>query len=230
MKTRATVSGEVNTTLLIVAAVVVIGVAVGGYFLFQSLMSQKAPPPKKDFIQEIEFVAPPPPPPPPPPPEVEEEPEPEEPEPEPEEPEPEPEPEPEADSADDSTDEALDNLEMDGPAGDGDGFGIKKGKPKCTIGCGKGKGGSKSFERKLKQGINQILEENEALRKLTYQVVVKLWLDPAGRIERTELVGSTGNSETDQALQLALAPGKSTGVFPGDDLPQPIKMKINSRL
>jgi len=218
-------SGIVKRALPIVVAIVLLVIVVWGAWTFFKALSDQAPPAKQQF-QNVKLVAPPPPPPPPPPPEVEEPPEPEVEE----EPPPEPEPEEAPESADEGPDESIaDDLVMEGPVGDGGAFGLGQGRVKCTVGCGDGDG-YKAFASSLKQEINRLLSDNEEIRQSTYNVIMKVWISGDGSVERAELQGSSGNPETDEALTMALSNGRKLGVVPPEDLPQPIKLRITSRI
>ena len=213
----------------VVIALVILGLLIWGAMKFFGSLSSQVPPPKKQ-PQQIKLVSPPPPPPPPPPPEIEEPPEPEEPEPEEPEPEPEPEDSPEPDQADD-LDAASDDLVSDAAVGNCTGpLCLKKGKPKCTVGCGKGKGAYTRFAGSLKQAITRMLSDNESVRQTAYNVIVEVWITDDGRIERANLVQGTGDSKTDDALELALSGGKRLGLVPPEGMPQPVKLRVVSRI
>ena len=195
---------------------VVVGIA--GYFAVSGLGGTKAPAAPK--VQEISLVQPPPPPPPPP--KVEEPPPPEqviE--------QPEPEPEPVADEA--PADEAApgDELGLDAEGGAGsDGFGLrgKKG------GRGLIGGGDRNrwYAGVITRELQGLLADNEAAHGDKYAVVVKLWIAADGRIDRFELLDSTGSGDGDNALRKSLS-ALHLKDHPPEDLPQPIKLRIVSR-
>jgi len=199
-------------------------VGVGGWWVFDSMTGEGLPPPPQ--VQEISLVKPPPPPPPPPP---EEEPM-EEPEMEEEEVDiPEPEkvmedlPEPPGDEPPPGTELGLD---AEGGAG-GDGFGLvgRKG----SRGLLSGGGGFGWYRGIIEQEILGRLSEVEELRRLGYTVVVRVWLAPDGSVETTELERGTGDAAVDLKLRNALTDGFRLSEAPPDDLPQPIRLRIDSR-
>ena len=203
----------------LVWGVVVLGiVGIAGYFAVTALGGTQAPAPPK--VQEISLVQPPPPPPPPP--KVEEPPPPEltiE--------EPKPEPEPVADDA--PADEAApgDELGLDAEGGAGsDGFGLrgKKG------GRGLIGGGDRNrwYAGVIQRELQGLLADNEAAHGDKYAVVVKLWIATDGRIDRFELLDSTGSGAGDDALRKTLAALRLKDA-PPEDLPQPVKLRIVSR-
>jgi protein TonB len=215
----------------IVLVRVVAGVAVAGlvgaaaWGVFKMLSGEKST--RKQVVQ-IALMAPPPPPPPPPPqvkppePEVKNEVKIDEPK---------PDPIPEADAP--PPGEQL-GLDSDG-SGPGDGFGLaaRKGGRDITddtIGGGKGNRSQFAWFNGQVQGFlqDQFLK-NEKLRSAEYRVVLRLWFDSDGRVERYELVNGSGNGEIDQTLKSAMAELPRMKVAVPADLPQPLHIRITSR-
>ena len=199
-----------------VVMLVVVGAA--GYAAIGSLKGTQAPEPPK--IQEISLVQPAPPPPPPP--KLEEPPPPELTI---EEPKPEPEPQAEDAPADEADPGSELGLDAEGGAGS-DGFGLrgKKG------GRGLIGGGDRNrwYAGVLQRELQSQLADNDAARGDKYAVVVKLWISADGRIERFELLDSTGSSDGDDALRKTLS-ALHVKDLPPEDLPQPLKLRIVSR-
>lgn len=201
---------------LIIGAVL----AVAALVAFVRYMSNKAPATKtkRDVPQVVQIVRPPPPPPeqppPPPPPEEKiEEPLPQE--------TPDPEPADEAPPA-----ESL-GLDADGVAG-GDGFGLAARRGGSDI-TGTGGAAFAWYTGLLKDTILDTLQEDERVRKGTYKVTVRVWLDSDGRVERTQLADSTGNRELDSAIEQALGRLGRLRESPPMEMPQPITLRIVSR-
>lgn len=199
-----------------VAVLVLLGV--GGYFAVRGLGGTGMPEPPK--VQEISIVQPPPPPPPPP--KIEEPPPPEE---QVEVPEPEPEPVPEDAPADEPPPGEDLGLDAEGVAG-ADGFGLRAKKGgRGIIG-----GGDRNrwYAGVIQRSLQDLLAGNDAARGAKYAVVVKLWIGTDGRVERFELVESTGNADSDAALRRTLS-GLQLTDAPPDDMPQPVKLRVVSR-
>ena len=119
-------------------------------------------------------------------------------------------------------------VDADGSAG-GDGFGLvgRKGGRDLLSGAG---GKFAGFTSLLRQQIQELLAKDKRLRSADYKAVVKLWLARDGRVERYELAGTTGSPDTDKAINLALANLPSIKEQPPEDMPQPVKLRITSRL
>jgi protein TonB len=206
---------------ILIAGVVVIGVTVSLIAFVKSMMV--APPPSKKMVQQISLIQPPPPPKveKPPEPEIKEEVKLEEPEPTPEEA-----PDPMADDAPMGDDLALD---AEGMAG-GDAFGLlgKKGGRDLI-----GSAGSNPFAwyaASIQSDIVDYLSDHTDIRKKRYSVKVRLWISGSGQITRSELLTSTGDSQMDNSLTMALKSMAALSDKPPQDLPQPINLQITSRI
>lgn len=180
-------------------------------------------PSNKKLVQQISLIAPPPPPPP----KVEPPPEPEVEEVKLEEPEPVPEDVPEAPSDEPPPGDLL-GLDADGTGG-ADGFGLVGRKGGRSL-LGGGGDPYSYYGNVVTQLIQEFLFERGDIRSKKYSVKVKLWLAPTGRIERVELMNSTGDPDVDESLQLALMEMKEIAEKPPEDLPQPVRVRITSRL
>jgi periplasmic protein TonB len=87
-----------------------------------------------------------------------------------------------------------------------------------------------AFANATTRALNEFLVRDKDVKRLDYRVRVEVWLTPAGTLQRAELVGSTGDEQTDQALRLALArfPGVSNPVPAA--MPQPMRVLVSNRL
>ncbi len=174
---------------------------------------------KKPVIQQITLVKPPPPPP-----KVEEKP------PSPKEEVKIPEPKP-MEPAKPANAPPAKNLGLDAQGGPGsDNFGLAGNKGGQDIIGGTG-GGSRFgwYSTVVQQGIYAALQKEKALRESSYRVVVKLWLDKSGHVERVELGSSTGSAQVDEALRAALQRMQPLSEAPPGDLPQPVQIRVTSR-
>lgn len=149
-----------------------------------------------------------------------------------EEPEPEPEPEPSPEQADEPPAEDL-GVDADGSAGS-DGFGLAARKGgRSILGGGGGNailwyGGQ--IKRQVEDGLQSLLADTPAT-KSGYSVIVEVWIGADGRVTRSELNSSSGKPEVDQALRAALPRLRaSVGKPPPDNMPQPVKIRLTSRV
>lgn len=207
---------------LLVGIVTVGGVAAGMVLVIKSFMDQ--PPQTKKFVQQISIITPPPPPP-----QIEKPPEPKVEEVKIKEPE----------KVEEQAPEPVDDLppmgdqlglDADGAAGL-DAFGLigKKG----GRGLLEGTEGDREFDwytGRMQDDIYSWLSEKDKLRKERYSVIVSLWINKEGKISDLKLVESSGDKKIDKQLSLALAEMGKFSERPPGNLPQPVKLKITSRL
>lgn len=120
-------------------------------------------------------------------------------------------------------------LDSDGGAG-GDGFGLlgRKG-GRDFIG---GNSGDQFawYSGLLQQDILDFLSLKDSVRTGKYSIVVKLWVDKQGKIERVVLANTTGDKNVDNALRVAFTELAQFQEPPPENMPQPIKLRISSRI
>jgi protein TonB len=209
-------SGSRNNLIGAAIVVALVLLALGAWKLLSGESHKSAPPPKIFLV-----AAPPPPPPPPPkfekpPPkeqhEVKVQP-----------------PQPKAAPPQPSPD-----LKMEGPAGNGpSAFGAGKITNDDVSHLGTGGTGEKgmfnpfdNYNNLLKGELKRYLKKNSALRQRDYTVDIRIWLTRGGKISRFELVGSTGDSDTDKAIQQSLSALSSFDEPPPPNMTQPIQLRI----
>ena len=190
------------------------------------------PPQTKKIVQQITMIQQPPPPPPeqtPPEPEVTEE--------KIEEPELmfEPEPAPAPANPDDAKEAPVAELglEAEGAAGS-DSFGLvaRKGGRGILGGSGSGNailwyGGQ--LKRQLEDGLQPLLADTVAMTS-GYSVIIEVWIDADGRIDRSELSSGSGKAEVDQVLRSALHKLRVVVGKPPEGMPQPVKIRLTTRV
>jgi hypothetical protein len=75
----------------------------------------------------------------------------------------------------------------------------------------------------LQAGIMKALCDSAEAKPGSYRIILQYWIDPAGRIARSKLIGSSGNNERDVAIMGAV---QDIALPPPGDLPQPVTMAI----
>lgn len=210
-----------------VGAVIATAFVVGAvWFIVQSMQNKTAP--KKPGVQQIAILKQPPPPPPKPaeklpdPPKVKDEVKIDQPKPEalPDKP---------ADPA--PADKPL-ALDADGAAG-ADGFGLaanKGGRDITTIGATGSGGGStgRYYTGLLQRNFFEALARNRKAPQDEFSVVVKIWIGDDGRIQRTAIVNSSGNTQIDQLIEATLADMAPLREVPPGSLRQ-VLLRLNRR-
>lgn len=207
----------------IVGTLIVLGIAVIMVGVVKDFLNTPQQTVKKG-PQQITLLTPPPPPPPPPEvkppePEVKEEVKIDEPQP-----------------VDDLPDQANDEpppgsdlgVDAEGGAG-GDGFGLigRKGGRGLLSGSGNP---FAYYGSQVQRKIEDALLDDKELRKRAYSVGVNVWVRSDGSILRAELAASTGSRDMDAKLIAAIMNAQSLAQAPPQDMPQPIRMRISSRM
>jgi protein TonB len=135
---------------------------------------------------------------------------------------------------------AGDHLGVDADAeGAGDGFGLtgrRGGREITTIGSGGGGGlgGAggldsralyRSYGRTVAQRLQSELQSVPGLLHRDYVLLVSIWIDPRGRIMRTELPQSSGSRDVDTLLRTTIAENAALPDPPAG-LPQPLRLRF----
>jgi len=137
-------------------------------------------------------------------------------------------------------------LKSDEAAGNGPGNGLTAGTvtqdyvdqkvgPAATVGgapadSGASRMAANAFGNAASKALNEFLVRDKAVKLRDYKVRVQLWLTPTGSLQRAELVDSTGDPQTDEALRAALNRFPGTAYAPPARLPQPMRVLVSNRL
>jgi periplasmic protein TonB len=121
-------------------------------------------------------------------------------------------------------------LKMDGPAGNGSSaFAAGQITNEDLSKAGSGNGMFNPFSNYanlLKGDLQRYLGKNSALRRRAYTIEVHVWVASGGKLKRFELVGSTGDSDMDGAIQQAMSSLTGFKQMPPPNMPQPIRLRI----
>ena len=127
------------------------------------------------------------------------------------------------------------SLKMEGAAGDGpSAFAAGKVTNEDLSKLGAGGDGNagglfnpfNSYAAEIKAELQRYLGRRSELKKRPYKIEVRLWVVDGGRIKRFELLGSTNDSDIDEAIRGALASLPTFSESPPANMPQPIKLRI----
>ena len=100
------------------------------------------------------------------------------------------------------------------------------------IGGGGGTGGSSRwgwYASIVQTQIEAALRANEKTRHAVLQIQVRLWPDSTGRINRVQLVSSSGNGELDAVIRDQILGGMTLREPPPKDMPLPIITRVTAR-
>jgi outer membrane biosynthesis protein TonB len=127
---------------------------------------------------------------------------------------------------------------MPGPPGlddAGKGPGDLLGRPggRGFIGGGGGGGGGSSrwgwYASIVQAQIEAALRANEKTRHAVMRIQVRLWSDATGRINRVQLVSSSGNSDLDAVIRDQILSGLTLREPPPKDMPMPIITRVTAQ-
>ena len=128
-------------------------------------------------------------------------------------------------------------LKMEGAAGDGPSpFSAgtvtneyKGGDVGTKIGGKKGMAAFAWFTGQIKSRIEAALAAEKELASAQYRMVVHVWFAKDGRVERADLQGSSGDTQTDELIRKAISAMPAMAEAPPEDMPQPVKLRITSK-
>jgi protein TonB len=189
------------------------------WFVKTMMGTQTGKPDRK--VQVVQIIRPPPPPPPPP----------EQPPPPPPEktekqlPKDEPEPPPN----DEPAPQQQLGIDADGSAG-GDAFGLAARRGGSDLVGGNGGAVFAWYTNRLKDAVMDRLSHDAQIGSKKFSVSVRVWIEPDGRIKAVKLDGSTGNRDLDQRIESALGALTRLADSPPLEMPQPVNLRIVSRL
>jgi len=94
-----------------------------------------------------------------------------------------------------------------------------------------GGGGSRWgwFAGQVQARIADALRKNDKTKDAKLRVKVRIWSDPAGRITRAELSGSSGDSGIDNAIKNEVLVGLQLQEPPPADMPMPIVLRLTEQ-
>ncbi|WP_072389355.1 TonB C-terminal domain-containing protein [Hyphomicrobium sp. CS1BSMeth3] len=133
--------------------------------------------------------------------------------------------------------EAVDDIPPTGPLGvdaaadgPGDRFNLAA-RPGARGFGGGGGGGSRWgwYASIVQQEIETAIRANPKTKNIVMQVQVRLWADATGRVNRVQLVSSTGDAEVDAAIRSEVLAGLTLRQPPPADMPMPMVARITAR-
>lgn len=124
-------------------------------------------------------------------------------------------------------------LKMEGAAGDGPSAfasGKVTSEDLSKLGGGGGKEGAFSpfnnYAGLMKAEVQRQLARRSELRRRSYRVEIRVWVSGDGTVKQSELVGSSGDPDTDDSIRQALTTLPAFSEAPPANMPQPIRLRI----
>ncbi len=96
---------------------------------------------------------------------------------------------------------------------------------------GRGGGGSKFgwYASIVQTQIEAAIRANERTKNAVMQLQFRIWADNTGRINRVELVNSSGSAEVDAAIRNDVIGRLTLREPPPNDMPMPINVRATGR-
>ena len=121
-------------------------------------------------------------------------------------------------------------LKMEGAAGDGPSA-FAAGKVTSDDLSKLGNGGGllnpfNTYAQTIKGELQRQLARRSELKRRQYRIEVRVWVDDGGKMKRYELLGTTNDSDTDDAIKSVLAALPTFSEAPPPKMPQPIRLRI----
>lgn len=120
-------------------------------------------------------------------------------------------------------------LDAKGEAGS-DAFGLG-GKLGGADFLGSGGGGTRfgHFAILMQNSISKSIHDDEKLNAEKFRATVKVWLSDAGKIQRVQVLHTTGDVTTDNRIEQVIGAMPTLPEAPPKDMPQPIVVRIGAR-
>jgi len=126
------------------------------------------------------------------------------------------------------------SLKMEGAAGDGPSVftsGKVTNEDLSHVGAGGGGNGGllnpfNTYAMTIKGELQRHLAKRPELKRRQYKLEMQVWVGDDGRLKRYELLGSSKDDETDEAIREVLSALPAFSEAPPAKMPQPIKLRI----
>jgi protein TonB len=119
-------------------------------------------------------------------------------------------------------------LDAEGTAG-GDAFGLAARKGGSDL-VGTGGAAFAWYTGKLRDEITDHLSNDARVRAKKFTISLRIWLDRDGRVKDVRMTSTTGDHELDSLIASSLSSMASLSEAPPIEMPQPISVKIVSRI
>lgn len=126
------------------------------------------------------------------------------------------------------------SLKMEGAAGDGPSMfaaGKVTNEDLSRMGAGGGAASGltnpfNTYASVIKNELQRHLGRRAELKRRQYRIEVRVWVGEDGRLKNFELLGTTNDGETDEAIRNVLAAFSAFSDPPPAKMPQPIRLRI----
>ena len=78
----------------------------------------------------------------------------------------------------------------------------------------------------MKAEVQRHLARSNELRRRSYRIEVRVWVAADGSVKQSELLGTSGDADTDDSIRQALSSLPTFSDAPPPNMPQPIRLRI----
>jgi periplasmic protein TonB len=118
-------------------------------------------------------------------------------------------------------------VDADASAGS-DGFGLAASRGGRDLLSTGGGGGGAYYSGLLQRQFFEALQRNRKVLKDEFRVVVRIWLGDDGRVQRTDIIASSGNAQTDELIQSTLLEMTPLKDVPPSSM-RPMQLRLSNR-
>jgi hypothetical protein len=99
-----------------------------------------------------------------------------------------------------------------------------------TIGGGPGHGMRwASYSAMMQEHIGRRLHEDEELDVSKFRLTLQIWLTPAGKVDRVEILHTAGDARIDDRVRHDIATMSALSEAPSPEMPQPVIVRVGAR-
>ena len=78
----------------------------------------------------------------------------------------------------------------------------------------------------MKSELQRLLAKRGELKRRSYRVEIRMWVGSDGAVKQSELLGTSGDTDTDDSIRQALNALPTFSEAPPPNMPQPIRLRI----
>ena len=78
----------------------------------------------------------------------------------------------------------------------------------------------------MKSELQRLLAKHGELKRRSYRVEIRMWVGSDGAAKQSELLGTSGDADTDDSIRQALNALPKFSEAPPPNMPQPIRLRI----
>lgn len=81
----------------------------------------------------------------------------------------------------------------------------------------------------MQDQISKAMQRDDQLNGKKFRATVKVWISPSGKIERVEIIHTSGDRDIDGRIEQVIAEMATLPEAPPDDMPEPVIVRVGAR-